>query len=86
MTSGNRPDTFSVLAEVARVVADRSLRPKFREDPVGTVEGFDRLPSEVQDMFRSMGDEELAALGRMSETMSTNGYSVQVGGSLVAMF
>ena len=85
-TSGYRTDTFAVLAEVARVAADRALRPKFREDPIGTVRGFDELPADVQEMFRSMGDEELAALGRMCETLASNGYSVEVRGNRVCMF
>ena len=85
-TSGYRTDSFAVLAEVARVVGDRALRPKFREDPIGTVEGFDQLPPDVQEMFRSMGDEELAALGRMCETLAASGYAVEVGGNRVCMF
>jgi hypothetical protein len=85
-TSGHRTDTFAVLAQVARAVGDRAMRPKFREDPIGTVEGFDQLPPDVQDMFRSMGDEELAALGTMCETLAANGYSVEVRGNRVCMF
>ncbi len=85
-TSGYRTDTFAVLAQVAQAVGDRALRPKFREDPIGTVEGFDQLPAEVQDMFRSMGDEELAALGKLCETLAASGYAVEVRGNRVCMF
>ena len=85
-TTDNRTDTFAVLARVARVAADKALRSRFREDPVGTVEGFAELPSDVQDMFRSMGDEELAVLGRTCETLSANGYVVEVAGNRNCIF
>ena len=85
-TSGYGIDTVAILAEVARALAEPGRRRTFREDPVGTVEGFDQLPSEVQDMFRSMGEEELAALDRFCDTLSGAGYTVQVRGVSVCMY
>ncbi len=85
-TTGYRTDTFAVLARVARAAADKALRSRFREDPIGTVEGCAELPQVVQAMFRSLGDEELAALGRMCETLTANGYAIEVAGNRNCIF
>jgi hypothetical protein len=84
--TGYRTDTFAVLARVARAAADKAQRSRFREDPIGVVEGFADLPSDVQAMFRSMGEEELAALGRMCDTLTANGYVVEVAGNRNCIF
>ena len=78
--------SFTVLADIAAVARDAERRPKFREDPIGTVEGFDSLPEDVQSMFRRMGDSELAALGEMCEELVENGFSIELDRRKLCMF
>jgi hypothetical protein len=77
---------FAVLADIARMARDAERRPRFREDPFGTVEGFASLPEQVQAMFRDMGDRELAAIGRMCEDLVDGGFAVEMDGMRLCMF
>jgi hypothetical protein len=78
--------SFAVLADVARMARDEERRPRFREDPFATVEGFASLPDDVQAMFRAMGDRELEAIGRMCEELVDGGFAVEMDGMRLCMF
>jgi hypothetical protein len=77
-TTENR-DTFAVLADLAQAMQDAARRPKLLDDPATEVEGFERLPSDLQETFKAMSAQEMAVVGRVHAVLLENGFFVQNG-------
>jgi hypothetical protein len=80
-TTTESRDTFAVLADLARALQDSARRPKLLDDPAAEVEGFERLPPDLQETVKAMSSQEMAAVGRLHAVLMELGFFVQNGDS-----
>jgi hypothetical protein len=77
---------LAALAELAAAAADPERRPGLRNSPRDEVPGFDALPEGLRATITDMDEAELAAIGKMCESLSDGGFFIRAGDIRLCMF
>jgi hypothetical protein len=69
------------LTRLANLLADRSKRPAFREDPKKAMSGAGivhaHIPAEVIDLLKGLSDDELDLLGTVGDKLKGKNFAVE---------